>query len=76
MNEFMCIIQRMIYCTLYNPEDTQRRFDVRTMFFDRYGRWMDVKATSCAHWEPTIYEASKRLNGRVMPMIVEIILMR
>ena len=32
------------------PVDAQRRFDVITMLFDRYGRWIDVKATSCACW--------------------------
>ena len=33
------------------PVDTQRRFDVITTLFDRYGRWMDVKATSCVYWD-------------------------
>ena len=28
-----------------SPEDTQRRFDVRKTFFDRYGRWMNFKVT-------------------------------
>ena len=37
--------------------DKQRHFDVRTTFFDRYERWMDVKATSCACW--VIVEISK-----------------
>ena len=41
-----------------NPEDKQRRFDVRTTFFDRYGRWMDVKATSCARREMTYFDRS------------------
>ena len=39
-----------IYLFLFFPVDTRRRFDVLITLFDRYGRWMDVNATSCARW--------------------------
>ena len=51
----VCVVQEIplwkdLKKKLTFPEDTQHRFDVRTTFFDRYGRWKDVKATSCAGW--------------------------
>ena len=39
----------------YNPVRTQRCFDVHTTSFQRYGRCMNVKTTSCAYWESLLY---------------------
>ena len=57
------------------PVDTHRRFDVRTTLFDRYGRWMDVKATSCACWDTASMEHFtfyKPESLRTPPMYQEI----
>ena len=41
----------LLYVIYSISVDTQRRSDVLTTLFHRYGRWMDVKVTSCACWD-------------------------